>query len=439
MKYVQTEIGEMPLDWDRKPLTHLLSFIVDNRGKTAPTSDTGIPLIATNCIKEFGLYPVKEKVRFISDATYDTWFRSHPMPNDIIIVNKGTPGQVCLVPEPVGFCIAQDMVAIRADENEIDWRFLFAYLRSNSFKKQVLGLNVGTTIPHLKKTMFKQLQIPIPPREEQKIIGKIYYSLSGKIEINLQLNATLEQIAQTIFQRWFVEFEPVRANLESRSSESASPEIAKLFPSKFENGIPKGWRKGKLSDVVELAYGIVQPGIHDENGIPIVRVNNVRNDGLFLDDVKKVSKEIEKKYSRTRLEGGEVLLTLVGSIGQVAIAPDYLSGWNVARAICAIRPRPEIGAEWVYLSLRDQQTQTILNTVANTTVQTTVNLKDVRQLPIIIPDPIILNLFRKMISSFYRKRDANQKENQTLTQLRDSLLPKLMSGKIRVSGAEKML
>src|SRR2546421_1441823 len=129
MEFKQTEIGMIPAHWDIKPLSMLLSFIVDNRGRTAPTSDAGIPLIATNCIKEYGLYPVKEKVRFISQETYDTWFRSHPIPNDIILVNKGTPGQVCLAPNPVDFCIAQDMVAIRPNKDEIDWKFLFAYLR----------------------------------------------------------------------------------------------------------------------------------------------------------------------------------------------------------------------------------------------------------------------------------------------------------------------
>ena len=85
------------------PLTELLDFIVDNRGKTVPTSEKGIALIATNCIKNEFLYPVYEKVRYVSQDIYETWFRSHPQPGDIIFVNKGTPGKTALVPNPVNF------------------------------------------------------------------------------------------------------------------------------------------------------------------------------------------------------------------------------------------------------------------------------------------------------------------------------------------------
>jgi type I restriction enzyme S subunit len=105
-KIKDSAIGKIPEDWCTTEFNRVFSNVVDNRGRTAPTSETGIPLIATNCIKEDGLYPVKEKLRYVSKETYDNWFRGHPQPNDIIIVNKGTPGMVCLVPDPVDFVIA---------------------------------------------------------------------------------------------------------------------------------------------------------------------------------------------------------------------------------------------------------------------------------------------------------------------------------------------
>ena len=85
------------------PFSDLLAEVIDNRGKTCPIADTGIPLIATNCIRNELLYPTYEKVRFVSQHTYSTWFRGHPRPGDIIFVNKATPGRVCLVPDPSGF------------------------------------------------------------------------------------------------------------------------------------------------------------------------------------------------------------------------------------------------------------------------------------------------------------------------------------------------
>src|SRR5438105_2254376 len=93
--------------------TKLISAIVDNRGRTCPTAAAGTPLIATNCVKNDGLYPVYEKVRYVDDGTYAAWFRAHPEPGDILFVCKGSPGNVAMVPDPVDFCIAQDMVAVR--------------------------------------------------------------------------------------------------------------------------------------------------------------------------------------------------------------------------------------------------------------------------------------------------------------------------------------
>jgi hypothetical protein len=118
----------MPVN--RVPFPDLLSQIVDNRGRTCPTADKGIPLIATNCIVNDRLFPVHEKVRHVSEETYNTWFRGHPEPGDIIFVCKGSPGNVAIAPDPVGFCIAQDMVAVRADPEAVYPRFLFAALYS---------------------------------------------------------------------------------------------------------------------------------------------------------------------------------------------------------------------------------------------------------------------------------------------------------------------
>src|ERR1700730_18677499 len=96
---------------DLVPLDKLLSRVVDNRGKTCPTAENGLPLIATNCVKNDGLFPTLEKAQHGSKETYHQWFRGHPEPGDLIFVTKGAPGQGCLAPEPVNFCIAQDMVA----------------------------------------------------------------------------------------------------------------------------------------------------------------------------------------------------------------------------------------------------------------------------------------------------------------------------------------
>ena len=222
------------------PLTELLDFIVDNRGKTVPTSNTGIALIATNCIRNEYLYPLYEKVRYVSDETYKTWFRSHPQSGDIIFVNKGTPGRTALVPNPVDFCIAQDMMAFRVKENVIYNKYLLAVLRSRDIQQYIFNSQVGTIIPHFKKEQLKNLLIPLPKMAVQKRIGDFYYIFSKKEEVNRRIKENLEQQAQALFKYWFVDFEPFR------DGEFVKSELGM---------IPKGWRVGKIGDIATIVSG----------------------------------------------------------------------------------------------------------------------------------------------------------------------------------------
>lgn len=178
-------------DCPKVPLTELLSFIVDNRGKTVPLSDGKYKLIATNCVTNNSLYPTYEKIRYLNEETYRTWFRAHPLPGDILFVNKGTPGRVCMVPDPVDFCIAQDMIALRADKNRIYNKYLFAVLRSYEIQRQIENYSVGDVIPHFKKQFLKQILIPVPSQDIQKSIGDLYYNLSCMEVINNKINDNL--------------------------------------------------------------------------------------------------------------------------------------------------------------------------------------------------------------------------------------------------------
>lgn len=147
------------------------------------------------------------------------------------------------------------------------------------------------------------------------------------------------------------------------------------------------WRSVPLSELTEspVTYGVVQPGSATAGGVPMLRVNNFSGHVLDLSEVLQISPEVEAKYERTRIRGGDVLLTIVGSVGQVAAVPDRLSGWNIARAVALIRPKnPEL-SRWISLVLRSPAAQQRLGTTANTTVQTTINLRDLRVLPIPMP------------------------------------------------------
>ena len=153
----------------------------------------------------------------------------------------------------------------------------------------------------------------------------------------------------------------------------------------------------------------------------MIRVNNFHDTRIDISDVMKIAPEIESKYARTRLAGGEVLLTLVGSVGQVAVVPTALSGFNVARAVCVIHPLPEVSPEWIAICLRSPLSQHLLTSRANTTVQTTINLKDVRALPIPIPPELERRNITEMVSAFDNRINLLRETNATLEAIAQAL------------------
>lgn len=195
--------------------------------------------------------------------------------------------------------------------------------------------------------------------------------------------------------------------------ETLSPSIANDLPA-----LPHGWKYEPLKNLVDadrgICYGIVQPGSEDADGVPIVRVNNIRNARLSLDDAMRVSPEIEAKYKRSRLVGGEVLLSLVGSLGETAIVPPELAGWNVARAVGVIPVLDEYGGRWVHLCLRSPLLQHCIRTWATTTVQATLNLGDVARLPIPVPPPAQRSAIAGVLGALDDKIEVNRRMARTL-------------------------
>lgn len=188
--------------------------------------------------------------------------------------------------------------------------------------------------------------------------------------------------------------------------------------------IPSHWDCKPLVDCTSnknISYGIVQPGQHDESGIGIIRVNNFENGELNTSDVLKVTPSIESKFAKTRLSGGEVLLTLVGSTGQSAVVPNELKGWNVARAVAVIKPSGEVTAEWLNICLQSSHTRNFLDARANTTVQKTLNLKDVKDIPIPLPPKDERDELERIAVNLNKKITLNRQINHTLEQMAQSL------------------
>ena len=394
-------------DCNRVPLTELLSFIVDNRGKTVPTAPSGHKLIATNCVTNNTLFPVYDKIRYLSEETYQTWFRAHPIPGDILFVNKGTPGRVCLVPDPVDFCIAQDMIALRADESKIYPKYLFAVLRSREIQQQIYNTNVGDVIPHFKKQFLDQLLIPIPERSIQESIGDLYYVLSLKAERNKKINDNLEQQAQSYFQELFVD--------------DADPE----------------WTTGTISDLGTVVGGSTpskaKPEYYTESGIAWITPKDLSNNkSKFVSHGENDITELGLKNSSAAImPEGTVLFSSRAPIGYIAIAAGEVT---TNQGFKSVVPKPEIGTPFVYFFLKN--TLPVIEGMASGSTFKEVSGSTMKNVPAVIPDAETLAKFSDFCAPIFAQQRILEEQNQSLATLRDNLLPKLMSGEIDVSAVQ---
>jgi type I restriction enzyme, S subunit len=439
------------------PFSHLLSNVVDNRGRTCPTADEGIPLIATNCIRNELMYPTYDKVRFVSRDTYATWFRGHPRPGDIIFVNKATPGRVCLVPDPVDFCIAQDMVAVRADPNKVYPKYLFAALRSLVVQEQIAQMHVGTLIPHFKKGDFDKLLVPVPSPGEQQFIGDIYFDLSAKIDLNRRMNETLEAMARALFKSWFIDFDPVRRNIARRSGQNQpSPDAPRhplplgegqgeggiehldaLFPDSFEDSelgeIPKGWAVATLASVSTLNPEVWTKATRPAR-IQYIDLSNTKW-GRIESVTQYAATEAPSRAQRVLRPGDTIVGTVRPGNGSYALISE--AGLTGSTGFAVLRPKLVECVEFVYFSATAGDNIDALSHLADGGAYPAVRPEVVSARPIVHPQQGVLKTFSNIAAPLLAKIADNERESRTLATLRDTLLPKLVSSELGVPETER--
>ena len=390
-------------DCNRVPLTELLSFIVDNRGKTVPTAPSGHKLIATNCVTNNTLFPMYDKIRYLSEETYQTWFRAHPIPGDILFVNKGTPGRVCLVPDPVDFCIAQDMIALRADESKIYPKYLFTVLRSREIQQQIYNTNVGDVIPHFKKQFLDQLLIPIPERSIQESIGDLYYVLSLKAERNKKINDNLYAQAKAIFDNHFI-------NIDA---------------------IPARWRKGNLLDIANYLNGLAmqkfRPQGH-EIGLPVLKIKELRQ-GSCDDSSELCSLSIKPEYI---IHNGDVVFSWSGSL-----LVDIWCGGTCGLNQHLFKVTSDVYDKWFYYLWTAHHLARFIAIAADkATTMGHIKREELAKAEVLIPCEEDYTSFNSIMQPIFELIISNRIESRKLAALRDELLPKLMTGEIDVSDVQ---
>ena len=387
-----------------RTIRELCSVVVDCPHSTPKWTANGKIVIRNKNIKH-------GKIDFSSPSyTDDEHFaqrikRAKPQPGDIIITREAPIGDVGMIPENTECCLGQRMVLLRANQSVCDNFYLLYSLQSLYVQHQISwSEGTGTTVSNLRIPHLEQIQIPYLPLEQQAKISSVLRALEEKIENNRRLNDNLEQQAHSYFQELFVD--------------NASPE----------------WTTGTISDLGTVVGGSTpskaKPEYYTESGIAWITPKDLSiNNSKFISHGENDITELGLKNSSAAImPEGTVLFSSRAPIGYIAIAAGEVT---TNQGFKSVVPKPEIGTPFVYFFLKN--TLPVIEGMASGSTFKEVSGSTMKNVPAVIPDAEILAKFSDFCAPIFAQQRTLEEQNQSLAKLRDSLLPKLMSGEIDVS------
>ena len=318
--------------------------------------------------------------------------------------------------------VSTDVLIIRTKDNRIYNKFLYYFLSQDKFFDFMVGTSKGTKMPRGDKNAIMSYQFKLPPLKEQKLIAKLFELIDEKIKLNNEMNKTLEEIAQSIFKHWFVDFEFPNENGEPYKSNGGK------FVESELGMIPEGWYIGKLTDIAELIMGQSPKGDtynFEGKGLGLINGASDFKDGKitplkYTTDPKKVSKK------------GDWIFGVRATVGNVTyVDKEYCLG----RGVGVARALSDKVREYLYFQLIEGINY--LEKTALGSVYINLSKSDLENMKFVIPSKKIIKRFHETVSPLFNKININTVENNNLILLRDNLLPKLMSGEIRIPEAEE--
>ncbi|MFX0587506.1 restriction endonuclease subunit S [Glaesserella parasuis] len=385
---------------------------------------------------------------------------------DLIISARGTVGCLAQLDKPMAF--NQSCYGLNGKENIIDNGFLYYFLKNNI--KELKQKTHGAVFDTITRDTFDYIEIYYPNIERQKEIAEILEDYDKKIQLNTQINQTLEQIAQTIFKSWFIDFDPVHAKANALASgqtlEQATQaamavisgkntqelhrlqtahleqyqqlwEIAEAFPSGFdEEGVPRGWEQTTLSEVCSMKNGYAfKSSDWTEEGIPVIKIGSVKPMIVEVDGNGFVDEEHSVLHSEFLLTEGDIVVGLTGYVGEVGRIPQgrtAMLNQRVAKFIPNKLNEQQDYYSFVYCLVRDKSFKAFAETNAKGSAQANISTKELLNYSIILASPEIQMKFESLIKPLLDKILVNSGNNEYLSKVRDLLLPNLLSGEIHL-------
>lgn len=421
------------------PLEDCLDALIDYRGKTPRKTNFGIPLITAKVVKSGRIETPDE---FIAEEDYGTWMtRGYPEIGDVVLTTEAPLGEVAQI-KFLPVALAQRIVTLRGKRNLLDSGYLLYLMQSQEMQAKLIGRSSGTTVMGIKQSELRKIEVSLPPIAEQRAIAHILGTLDDKIELNRQQNETLEAMARALFKAWFVDFEPVRAKLEGRWQRGQSlpglpAHLYDLFPDRLVESelgeIPEEWRVGSSSDAVEIIGGGTPKTSVSEywNGeIPWFSVVDTpaASDVFVVQTEKSITQAGLNGSSARLITKGTTIISARGTVGNLAIAGCDMT-FN--QSCYALRGKNGSGIYFVFLSAQRMVEQ--LKAMAHGSVFSTITRQTFEAVRAVLPPENVLQQFEKNAAGLLDPILVNVNESRSLAQLRDTLLPKLISGELRVN------
>lgn len=415
-------------------LSELCDAIVDCEHKTAPTAPVGVPSIRTTNIKN-GRIDFDNANR-VTESTYAEWTqRMEPVPGDLILAREAPVGEVGLIPPGQRACLGQRTVLIRPNPEVLHPRYLLYLLLTPEMRHEMDVRASGSTVAHLNMSDIRGLELPPLPRiDDQRAIAGVLGALDDKIEQNRRTARALERLARAIFRAWFVDFEPVKAKAAGAASFPSMPQAAfDALPTRLVDSaigpVPEGWEVGTLGDVARQVRDGVKPSEIDP-ATPYIGLEHMPRRSITLAEWEHAGKVTSGK---SRFATGQILFgKLRPYFHKVGVAP--IDG-VCSTDIVVVEPKAR---DWFGLVLGHVSSDDF---VAHTTACSTgtkmprTNWGDMASYPVALPPIDLAGAFTKTVAPMAELLRQSVFESQRLAELRDLLLPKLLSGEVRVSQA----